>query len=167
ARGGTFTMAYLGLRRKFREVLTPESPSVDISNMREFMTTISTKPLNNVGFLVSNGRLSEYAKSELKERICVYSFHEIVDNIKKYAMIMHEQQQQLKQENKERKRKMIELETETRIVRKENKRIKENYQVHIQHLENRIIELEKKFETQNQEMNEKFEIQNEKLDMIL
>ncbi|CAG8791472.1 22593_t:CDS:1 [Dentiscutata erythropus] len=143
-----------------------------MKDMREFMTTISTKPLNNVGFLVSNARLSEYAKlelenSELKERICVCFFHEIIDNIKKYAMIMCEQQQQLKKKNKERKRKMIESETETRIVRKENKRIKEDYQVHIQHLENRIIKLEKKFETQNQEMNEKLEIQNEKLDMIL
>ncbi|KAF0516458.1 hypothetical protein F8M41_017067 [Gigaspora margarita] len=105
--------------------------------MHEFITTISTKTLNNIGFLVSNMRLSKYAKLELenlklKECICMCSFYEIVDNIKNYAMIMHKQQQQLKQENKEQKQKMIELETETRIVYKENKRIKENYQVHIQ-----------------------------------
>ncbi|CAG8726473.1 42078_t:CDS:2 [Gigaspora margarita] len=130
ARDSTFTMVYLGLRHKFHEVLKSDSKILG-KDMHEFMTTISTKPLNNVGFLVSNMRLSEYAKSEsenlkLKECICICSFYEIVDNIKKYTMIM--------QKNKEQKQKMIELETETRIVCKENKRIKENYQVHIQHL---------------------------------
>ncbi|CAG8758537.1 12366_t:CDS:2, partial [Racocetra fulgida] len=83
------------------------------------MTTISTKPLNNVSFLVSNVRLSKYTKSELENLELKESRQQGIET------------------------KMIKLETETRIVHKENKRIKEDYQVYIQYLENHIIKLEK------------------------
>jgi septal ring factor EnvC (AmiA/AmiB activator) len=144
--------------------------------MREFLNTVTRKSRYQIGFLVSNVELSEYALRELnnspiKNKICVCLFHEIVDKIKEYA-----EKIELEEENK--KRKIIELTYENEFLRKANKKIKEEhnekYEKSIEKLKKENEEIKKtikEIKNQNQELDKKIEKQNQEfkefLDLIL
>ncbi|CAG8722812.1 21223_t:CDS:2 [Cetraspora pellucida] len=147
--------------------------TIYVSEIREFLNMLNRRDNNSfIGFFVSNVELSSHALNELnssniKNRICVCSYHEIVDKIKEYAKILKNQQEELEKNEDDKKRKFIELECE-------NKSLSEKYEISIKKLREENEELKKKIniiENQNKEITEKLEIQsqefNKKLDLIL
>jgi hypothetical protein len=82
------TYTYFTTQKFFR---VSEGETNDIKNMCDFLDTISKKPPNFHGFFVSNVNLDKYSQekfndSNSKSRVCICSYQDIVDNIKKISI---------------------------------------------------------------------------------
>ncbi|CAG8706568.1 1063_t:CDS:2 [Cetraspora pellucida] len=131
---------------------------IPVSEIREFLNLVNRKNnSDHIGFFVSNVGLSEYALRELNNSL-----------LEKKNLYKKENSEK---GDEERKRKIIELEHENNILKKANKKIKEErnkrYEDSVEELKKENEELKKKIEEINEKLNNQSLEFNTKLDLIL